>query len=138
MSIAQEIQFESGLLTVQVRGEFSLKEAKRTFLEILEAVAKYKAEKILIDGRNVKGKPHLIDRFYYGEFAANETTRLVIEIGVVPRFAYVLHEPLRDPEKFGELVARNRGMKIKVVETLEDAFEWLEVSSPKRMNAGEA
>lgn len=136
MSLLQEIQFKAGLITVQVRGQFSLKEAKRTFLEILEAVAKYKAEEVLIDGRNVKGKPYLIDRFYYGEFAANETVRLVIEIGIVPRFAYVLHEPLRDPHKFGELVARDRGMRVTVVETLEEAFAWLEVRSPK--NAGEA
>ena len=73
MSILQEIHFESGLLKVDAKGEFSLKEAKRAFLEMLGAAAQYKAKKVLFDGRKVKGKPELLERFYYGEFAATET-----------------------------------------------------------------
>jgi hypothetical protein len=33
--------------------------------------------------------------------------------------------PLRDPAKFGETVAVNRGMILRVFETLQDATEWL-------------
>jgi len=43
MSILQEMHFESGFLAVDLSGEFSLEEAKRAFLEMLEAVARYKA-----------------------------------------------------------------------------------------------
>ena len=43
----------------------------------------------------------------------------------MPRFSYVMHEPLRDPGRLGETVAVNRGMDVKVFETLEDAIEWL-------------
>ena len=106
-------------------GEFSLEDAKQGFLELLGAVAQYKAEKILLDGRNVRGKPGDLERFYYGEFAARENLRIVVEHKIVPRFAYVIHEPLRDPSKFGETVAVNRGMILKVFETLEDATAWL-------------
>src|SRR5215831_6639888 len=91
MSILQEIHFESGLLKVDARGEFSLEEAKRAFLEMLGAVAQYKAKKVLFDGRKLKGKPEIWQRFYYGEFAATETTRLVDAHRAVPQFAYVLH-----------------------------------------------
>jgi hypothetical protein len=28
-------------------------------------------------------------------------------------FAYVIHEPVRDPARFGETVTVNRGMKVK-------------------------
>ena len=55
-----------------------------------------------------------MERFYYGEFAARETRRIVVEHKIYPRFAYVIHVPLRDPAKFGETVAVNRGMILRV------------------------
>src|SRR5262245_52897281 len=125
MSIQQQMRFEADLLKVEANGEFSLEEAKRAFQEMLGAVAQYQAKKVLLDGRNVTGKPRDIERFLYGEFAAQETMRLIDEHRIVPRFAYVLHEPLGDPGRYGETVAVNRGMIIKIFETLEEAFEWL-------------
>jgi hypothetical protein len=92
---------------------------------MLRAVAQYKAEKILLNARNVTGNPKDMERFYYGEFAASQTRRIVVEHNIVPRFAYVMHEPLRDPARLGETVAVNRGMIIKVFEAPEDAIEWL-------------
>ena len=138
MSILQEIHFESGLLNVDARGEFSLKEAKRAFLEMLGAAAQYKAKKVLFDARKVKGKPEVLERFYYGEFAATETTRLFDEHRILPHFAYVMHQPLRDPGRFGETVALNRGMIVKTFETLEEAFEWLERTPAKKLDAADA
>ena len=125
MSLQQKMHFESGLLSLDASGDFSLEDAKLAFLEMLGAVVQYKAEKILLDGRNVNGSPRDIERFYYGEFAARETRKIVVEHKIVPRFAYVLHEPLRDPARLGETVAMNRGMVIKVFENPEDATEWL-------------
>ena len=125
----QKMHFESGLLNVEATGEFSLEEAKRSFLEMLGAVAQYQAEKVLFDGRTLKGKPQDLERFNYGEFAAKETVRLVIEHGISPRFAYVIKDPLRDPGRFGENVAVNRGMNTKTFETREEAFAWLKLTS---------
>ena len=125
MTIQQNMHFQSGLLSVDASGEFSLEDAKQAFLEMLEAVAQHKAEKILFDGRNVKGRPEDLERFYYGEFAARETHRIVVEHKIVPRFSYVMHEPLRDPTRLGETIAVNRGMNVKTFETPEDAIEWL-------------
>jgi hypothetical protein len=125
MSIQQNMHFQSGLLSIDASGEFSLEDAKQAFFELLNAIAQYQAEKILLDGRKIKGKPGDLERFYYGEFAARETHRMVVEHKIVPRFAYVLHEPLRDPTRLGETVAVNRGMNVKTFETPEDAIEWL-------------
>ena len=125
MSIQQHMHFQSGLLRVDASGEFSLEDAKQAFLEMLKAVGQHKAEKILLDARNVMGKPGDLERFYYGEFAARESHRMVVEHKIVPRFAYVIHEPLRDPTRLGETVAVNRGMNVKTFETSEDANEWL-------------
>ena len=91
MSIRQEIHFESGLLNVHARGEFSLEEAKRAFLEMLGAAAQYKAKTVLFDGRKLKGKPEVWERFFYGKFAATETRRLLKEHRIFPQFAYVIH-----------------------------------------------
>ena len=136
MSILQEMHFESGFLAVDLSGEFSLEEAKRAFLEMLEAVARYKAEKVLLDGRTLKGKPEDLERFYYGEFAAKATIRLLKDHGIAAKFAYVLSVPIRDPRRSGETVAVNRGMNVKVFEAPEDALKWL--TSIRKIEAGDA
>ena len=125
MSIQQNMHFVSDLLSVDASGDFSLEDAKQAFIEMLRAVAQYQAVKIILDARNMRGNPKDMERFYYGEFAANQTRRIVAEHNIVPRFAYVMHEPLRDQARLGETVAVNRGMIMKVFEAPEDAIEWL-------------
>jgi len=137
MSIKQNMHFQSGLLRVDASGAFSLEDAKQAFLEMLGAVAQYKAKTILFDGRNVKAKPQELERFCYGAFAAEETLRLVNEHRIAPRFAYVMHKPLRDPERFGETVAVNRGMDVKTFETPEEAFGWLELTPANKPDAAD-
>ena len=119
------MHFQSGLLKVDASGQFSLEDVKQAFREMLGAVAQYKAEKILYDVRNVKGFPTDVERFIYGDFIASETHTIIREHAIVPRFAYVAHEPLLDPQRLAETVAVNRGMRVKGFKTLEDAFEWL-------------
>jgi len=127
MGMTLRICDESGLLRVTATGEFSLSEAKRTFLEILDAVAQSKSEKILFDGRQLQGDPDTIQRFVYGEFVADAVRKFIGERGIhrAPQFAYVLHEPVLDPLRFGETVAVNRGMWVKAFDNLEDGLGWL-------------
>jgi hypothetical protein len=133
LDIIIEIRPESGFLNVGAMGEFSLQEAERTFLEMLEAVARYKVEKVLFDGRRLTGAPGTMERFYYGEFAADAVFKFR-DRGVSRRtkFAYVLNEPVLDPLRFGETVAVNRGMKVKAFDNLEDAFGWLGIVPPDK------
>ncbi|HXX56371.1 MAG TPA: hypothetical protein VEI96_00055 [Thermodesulfovibrionales bacterium] len=126
MGMNLRISAESGLLHVIVTGEFSLREAERTFIEMLDAVSEQKAMKILFDGREVKGEIENYQRFLYGKFAAETVARYRIERSIPqPQFAYVLHESILDPGRFGETVAVNRGMWVKAFDNLEDALEWL-------------
>jgi hypothetical protein len=37
---------------------------------------------------------------------------------------------LRDPERFGETVAVNRGMDVKTFEEMNEAVEWLNSDGP--------
>ena len=133
MSMRIEMSLDSDLLRVQATGEFSLEEAKRTFLEIMEGLALQGTKRVLIDGRTITGDPETIERFYYGEFAAQTVVRYEVR-GVSPAtpFAYVLREPVLDPEKFGETVAVNRGMRVKVFDNPEEALEWLGIPSANK------
>ncbi|MDZ7598144.1 MAG: hypothetical protein U5J82_07610 [Desulfobacterales bacterium] len=134
-----EIRAEAGLLRATATGEFSMEEAKRTFLEVLDAVAHHRAEKILLDGRELKGEPKTIERFLYGSFAAHAVaTHLKRGAPRAPQFAYVLQEPVFDPQRFGETVAVNRGMWVKSFDNLGDALEWLGWAPANKAHAGDA
>ena len=127
MSMHLFIHAESEFLSVSVTGKFSSKAAEANFLQIMEACARHKAKKIVIDGRDVKGSPDTIQRFLYGKFVAQAVAHYTRSHGVrhFLQFAYVLHEPLLDPRRFGETVAVNRGMWVKAFDNLLEAIAWL-------------
>jgi hypothetical protein len=139
MSMMLTISDEPGFLRVNVGGNFSLPEAKRTFIEILEAVARSKVDKVLFDGRGLAGNLETMERFYYGEFTAESVVRFRAHgVSRKTRFAYVMVEPLRDPERFGETVAVNRGMVVQTFENDQDALAWLRIPSANMPAAGDA
>jgi len=66
------------------------------------------------------------DRFNYAKSVADAALSLPRRgAATIPRFAYVLSEAVIDPERFGETVARNRGMPVKVFTDLDAALSWL-------------
>jgi hypothetical protein len=133
------IRVEPGLLNVVATGRFSLKEAKRTFLQMLDAVALHKSKTVLFDGRELIGKPEIMERFYYGEFAA-QSVKEFGERGVssATQFAYVLKEPVLDSGRFGETVAVNRGMYVKAFDNPGEALQWLAMAPTNKPDAGDA
>ena len=137
MDIIIEMRPESGYLHARATGEFSLEEAKRTFLEMLEAVARHQVMKVLFDGRRLTGDPDTLERFYYGKYAADAVLQFK-DRGVSPatQFAYVLKEPVLDPQRFGETVAVNRGMLVKTFDNLEDALGSLGIAPANRRDGG--
>ena len=124
--------FEGGILFAVITGEYSLEDAERVFLEILEALRETAISKVLIDGRAVSGEPSVADCFYYGEFMAIAVQKLVDSGWAVedPCFAFVLHEPILDPLRLGETVAINRGINIKAFQNKHEACRWLEQEQP--------
>lgn len=136
MRMIQTISAESGFLHVRATGEFSLVEAKRTFVEVIEAVARNKVGKVLFDGRALAGNPELMERFYYGEFAA-KTVEDFTSCGVsfATQFAYVLEVPVLDRGRFGETVAVNRGMRVKTFENPFDGLRWLGIAPANNPDA---
>ena len=125
MAIDKCAQLEQGVFTAVLLGEFELGVAQSQFIELLDEAINMGAIKVLIDGRQMTGKPTGFERFLYGEFAAWATLDVLFRHNVRLKFAYVIHEPLRDPERFGETVAVNRGMDVKTFEDKNEALEWL-------------
>ena len=131
MELTLNIRDDDGLLYATYSGEFSLAEAEETFLQILESVERHKIGKVVVDGLAISGAPTTFERFMYGEFVAEKVNALRDRTMLSPRFAYILVPPVRDPDRFGENVAVNRGMSIKTFENLDDALEWLGIDSEK-------
>ena len=129
MSMTINISARPENVHVVAAGEFSLDEAKRTFLEVLDAIQKLGLRKVLFDGRDITGEPLLIERFYYGQFAAEQVNTLTEHgwEGEQPQFAYILSEPVLDWLRFGEMVLRNRGVNARAFDNPEEALDWLEL-----------
>ena len=137
MSLIQKISAEPDFLHVKVSGSFSLREAKENFIQVLEILTRHKVQKVLLDGREVEGNPEVMERFFYGEFAAKSLMKFIDKgVSGETSFAYVLKEPVLDPERFGENVAVNRGMILKAFDDLEEALEWLQIEPAQFPDAG--
>jgi|SRR5436190_17298168 len=128
--LSLQVEVDRRLLRATYSGEFSLTEAEVTFPQILEALLKNKLRNVLVDGREVTGDPEPLERFYYGRYVADVVGQTVNRTRIeVPRFAYVLLPPVLDPNRFGETVAVNRGMRIKVFDDIKQAEWWLGIST---------
>ena len=108
-----------------VIGEFELSRAQPQVVALLDKAVQSGATKVLIDGRQMTGNPTGYERFLYGTFAACATLEIFHKHNVRLKFAYVIHEPLRDPARYGETVAVNSGMNVKTFEDKNEAVEWL-------------
>src|SRR5262249_22995680 len=108
----KQLRLEHGILNAVVIGKFDLAGAENEFDEKLYEAVRTGTSKGLIDGEQMTGNPGDFERFLYGEFVAKRTLEVMKEYDTTLRLAYVLHEPLRDPERFGENVAVNRGLDV--------------------------
>src|SRR5262249_15606807 len=103
----------------------------RTFFKMIREAVQHPVKKILIDGRGIKGKPEMIERFYFGEYAALTVINYYVDSSLSPTFAFVFREPMVDPARFGETVMVNRGMDVRVFDDIEQARTWLGIAPTK-------
>ncbi len=114
-------------LNVTVSGHFSLSEAKKMYTDSLEILLENKLAKLFFNVFKVEGKVSFIDRFHLGEFAAFESINYMGKGLLRITVSMYGKEPIIDPERFGEIVARNRGLNLKVTTTKKEAFQFLGV-----------
>ena len=129
MSMSVKGQPKGDLLYVTAEGEFSLDEATRTFGMVLDMMTVNECTRVLFDGRQIEGEPTAVERFYYAAFASDAVNLLRMDgwLEDTPRFAYVLREPVLDPLRLGQTVARKRDMQVKAFDELNPAMRWLSI-----------
>lgn len=87
-------------------------------------------ERMLLDVRGVEGDPSLFERYDFASCVARQNTALLVDEDAAMRVALVGTVPLIDPGRFGEMVATNRGARVKVVTDVDEAFRWFGISPP--------
>jgi hypothetical protein len=93
-------------------------EASGEFESIAEHCELTMNDKLLIDTTGYDVKASAIDRFFLG------TSSQIFACHRI-KVAFVSRPEQIDPQKFGVLVARNRGVTVEVFTDFQDAEEWL-------------
>ena len=106
-------------------GEFRFEDACFMIRDVLAESAQRHATKVLVDCLEMGGIPSALERYALADFLAHGVVDHMSEWKTAPRFAFLGKPPLVDPNRFGELVATNRGVQMKTVEEMEDAVRWL-------------
>jgi hypothetical protein len=114
-------------LRVECAGSFSQEAALSVFERAFTLAAEGGHEALLIDVRKMAGRePTMAERYEQAvrvaELQATQSPRV--------RMAMLGHEPMIHPERFGEIVATNRGAVARVFTDERAALEWL-LAPPK-------
>jgi len=122
-----EVRVHPQHVALIVAGLYSRSEAFRVGEEAYRQAAKAERQNVLVDVRKVNGRvPSLLDRFDIGVHIAGQHQSFKPRI----RLAVLGHEPMIHPERFGELVARNRGADARIFTGEAEALQWLGVAAP--------
>jgi len=118
ISIQFQIEEMSGYLAARFVGEGRPDEAIQQFALIAEHCKSANCKRLLIDFTAVQGKISIVDRYNLGEKSRIFALRNL-------KVATVVTEEQFDAERFGELVARNRGVNLRIFTDPRAAEEWL-------------
>jgi hypothetical protein len=129
-------EIQKTYIYVKITGKISLlggrswEEIKNAFADVVMQTQKNKIYKILVDCRDFSGKISLLDRFLLAVFLVKENSKLLARRMHPLKTSFVLSKSLIDPRRFGETVARNRGLYGLVTDNMEEALDWLEQDTP--------
>ena len=105
-------------LVARLTGAGAPCEASQQFESIAEHCKRANEDKLLIDTTGYDVKVSTVDRFLLGE-------RLGIFARHKIKVAFVCRPEQVDPQKFGALVARNRGVSVETFTDYHAAVNWL-------------
>jgi hypothetical protein len=111
-----------GTLSLDVAGWQQIDAARVEIIRIIHAARIYK---ILFDCRGLSGQLSTTNRFLLAMVFVKENIRFVAEHLPSLKIALVADPSMRDPQKIGEKVARNRGLYGFITAELDTAVNWL-------------
>ncbi len=122
MSIAIESTTLADHVRIVCTGMFSAKEFRPLIDRFFELAAAAGRDAVLVDTRNITGRePTLAERYdlvvHMAELQSTQKPRI--------RLAFLGYEPMIHPERFGDIVASNRGAVLRAFTDEALALEWL-------------
>jgi hypothetical protein len=121
--IRTSISVHPDYIEITCTGVYSRGESLRVGEEAYREAARANRAAVLVDVRKISGRvPSVLDRFEFGVHIAKNYQDSNPRI----RLAVLGHEPMIHPERFGELVARNRGADARVFTEEGLAREWVQ------------
>ena len=106
---------------VDATGDCSLPQVFEFIENVKNLVVEAGRRHVLIDIRGVKGSPSDTDLFYAGKQVADVFGS---------RFKIAIVHPSQRITSLGQMAAVNRGARVVVVPTEDEAFEWLLAGNP--------
>ncbi len=128
-STAMEVRTEvrTGYLKVILGGEFQVEEALTIGKRIFEVCHLGKLVKVLLDARGVTGRLSLLDKIDLADSMAETQTEYIVNGDHRLWIAHVVSEGMSEAPRFAETLAANRGAKILVTTSMDEALRWLGV-----------
>lgn len=126
MSYQVQASMHGDILAVVLEGTFEFNELGDLLDGMFADCAKHQALRVLVDLRGLSGDPSTLERFGTGTLFASKYMAARVA-GRIPtcRFAFVGTPPLIEAKRFGETVAVNRGVPLRVFFDPTEARKWL-------------
>ena len=118
MSVQFQIDVMPDYLAVRCTGTGTAEEAWRQYDSLAERCNRTNKNKLLIDYTEAYGEISLWDRYFLGDRAQIFAFHRI-------KVAAVARPEQLDPQRFGDMVAQNRGVNYRAFPNTEDALEWL-------------
>ena len=115
-------------LYIKISGEFNMNEFEPGLPKLRKKLAEIQLSKILIDCREMHGYYSRVERYNTAAWLASVNMTCITENRPPLKVVCVLNETIFDPEKFGETVARNRGLECFHTTDYDEACRWLEIT----------
>jgi hypothetical protein len=122
MTVSYEAREHSDHLELVCTGPYAPEVPLQVAEEGLKRAARAGRTALLLDIRGVTGRePTMSERYDQAVQVASLQSRVTPRI----RIALLGHEPMIHPQRFGEIVATNRGALLRVFTEEKPALDWL-------------
>jgi hypothetical protein len=130
------IENKESYINIKIGGQISFdvsgwKQIESARTDVVDTVKKTGIYKLLFDCRELSGKISTIDRFLFAMFLVKENMKFFTTQAPPLKIVFVVDQSMRDAERLGEKVARNRGLRGLVTGNIQEALKWLEVNTPE-------
>jgi hypothetical protein len=120
-----DIEPRRGYLYVTVSGEVDLLGAQSAYSNALQAAARARQPRLLLDCTRVTGQFTSSDRMAFGAHVADENRRMLGQFPEEPKVAILSGALLMDPGRLLQTVANNRGARLLASESSQELLSWL-------------